>query len=293
MTYSTVLALSSWTAEVQGYSQTVIRYTPIFLKAFSKTIAPVVIESVKGFSHHWFESECYWRQRLTNLAGITYNPLAASISAAHAELTSAEAQATYRHIRHITRETALDVLVVGICGVVAVVQGVEVAKKVYRMVKRVYDWVDARLNPAQPEPIILPTVIQFFAQDKAEEDLAALIEAVGHERLFLMQLDRLDADALALVCSKVDEAIAQTIQTKADHLKCDRTAEAQAIESPVAPAAAEAELVGALDVPGATGATKRQRKTGTSKAVEAKPKQVKGDADAVAIAARHGRRARV
>jgi hypothetical protein len=88
MNYAPALESPSWTAEVQGYSQQVIRYTPIVLKAFNKALAPVIIASVKGFSGHWFESECYWRQRIANLAGITYNPLTASVRAAHAELTS-------------------------------------------------------------------------------------------------------------------------------------------------------------------------------------------------------------
>jgi hypothetical protein len=214
MNYATALTLSDWATEAQVYSQQVIRFTPIVFTALSKTIAPVTIASIKGFSNHWFESECYWRQRITNLAGVTHNPLQAAVRAAHAELTSAEAHATYRHIRHITRETAMDVLVIGLCGVVAVAQGIEVAQKVYRTAKRVYDWVDSRLNPAQPEPSILPSVHQFFAQDKAQEDIAAIIDEVGHERSFLMQIDRLDVEALASVCAKVDEAIAKAQQIK-------------------------------------------------------------------------------
>jgi hypothetical protein len=296
MNYAPALVLPSWTVEVQGYGQQVIRYTPIVLKAFNKTIAPVIIASIKGFSGHWFESECYWRQRITNLAGITYNPVTASISAAHAELTSTEAQATYRRVRHITRETAMDALVIGLCGVVAVAQGVEAAQKVYRTAKRCYDWVDARLNPAQPEPSILPTVTQFFAQDKAEEDIAAIIDDVGHERSFLMQLDRLDAEAIATIQAKADEAIAGAIQAKANQCKCNRialvlrmesdrlarealasvvdravayaTAETvqQMLQATAAPAVAEAELVGALDVPGATGKRRGRAKASTSKA---------------------------
>jgi hypothetical protein len=301
MNYATALALPSWTAEVQVYSQQVTRFTPVVLKAFSKTIAPVIIASVKGFSGHWFESECYWRQRITNLAGITHNPLTASIRAAHAELTSTEAQATYHRIGHITRETAMDAFVIGLCAVVAVAQCVEAAQKVYRTAKRCYDWVDTRLNPAQPEPSILPTVIQFFAQDKAQEDIAVLIEAVGHERSFLMQLDRLDAEALATVQAKADEAIAGAVQAKANQCKCDRAAivlrmegdriSREALASVVdravayataetvqqmpqtiaAPAVAEAELVGALDVPGATGGKQRnsRAKASTGKAAAA------------------------
>jgi hypothetical protein len=81
MNYATALTVPNWATKAQVYSQQVIRFTPVVLKAFSKTIAPVIIDSVKGFSSHWFESECYWRQRITSFAGITYNPLTASIRA--------------------------------------------------------------------------------------------------------------------------------------------------------------------------------------------------------------------
>jgi hypothetical protein len=320
MNYAAALVLPSWTVEVQGYGQQVIRYTPIVIKALSKTIAPVTIASIKGFSNHWFESECYWRQRITNLAGITYNPLTASISAAHAELTSTEAQATYHRLQHIATESAMASIALAVCGVFAVAQGVEAAQKVCRMARHVYNWVDIRVNPAQPEPSILPTVIQFFAQDKAEEEVAALIEAVRHERSFLMQLDRLDAEALATVQAKADEAIAGAIQAKANQCKCDRaalvlqmesdrisrealadvvdravvdaTAETvqQIFQATAAPAVAEAELVGALDVPGATGKGTFRAKAGNSKtgakAAKAETKTSAGKGRGVAMGKR-------
>lgn len=302
---ATAITFPSWTAEVQSYSQKAIRYTPIVWGAFNKTFTPVILDSLKGTSLYLIQRERLWCQWAMNVAGITHNPLQSAFSAAHAELTSAKAQATYRHIQRITHETAMDALVIGLCGVVAVAQGVEAAKKVYRTVKRCYDWVDTRLNPPLTEPSILPTVIQFFAQDKAEEDIAALIEAVGHERSFLKQLDRLDVEALALVCAKVDDAIAsssravthqESAQAKAEQPR-DRITEAHAVESPVAgfgqiwnpapkdmhtevelmlqataaPAVAEAELVGSLDVPGATAKRTSRTKASTSKAA-VKPK---------------------
>jgi hypothetical protein len=282
------------------------------IKAFNNNLTPVIVECAKGFAQHWFQSECYWRQRLTNLAGITYNPITAAISAACAELASEDAIATYRRLQHITRETAMDALVIGLCGVVAVAQGVEVAQKVYRTAKRVYDWVDVRVNPAQTEPIILPSVDLFFAQDKAQEDIAATIDEVRHERSFLMQLDRLDTDALALVCAKVDDAIAQ-VKTQQPR---DGMTESQAVESPVAgfgqiwnpqptdmhtevqrmleiaraedganaldataaPAIAEDMLVGALDVPGATGTPKRQPRKKAVETAIVQPKQARAKA---------------
>jgi hypothetical protein len=323
MNYATALELpTSWATDAQRYSYRAVHYTSFAFKAFNQEIAPVLGEALKDQSHYYVQCLKGANRWAMKASGITHNPLQAAVRAAHAELTSTEAQATYRRVRHITRETAMDALVIGLCGVVAVAQGVEAAQKVYRTVKRCYDWVDARLNPAQPEPSILPTVTQFFAQDKAEEDIAATIEAVGHERSFLMQLDRLDAEALATVRALADEAITGAIQAKANQCKCDRaalvlrmesdrlarealadvvdravadaTAETvqQMLQATAAPAVAEAELVGALDVPGATGKRTSKAKASTSRAA-AKPKQRKRDAEVVAIVTPRRGRTRV
>jgi hypothetical protein len=193
--------LPSWTAEVQHFINKTAFYTPIVWKAFNKTLAPVIISSAKGFVGHWFETECFWRQRITGLAGITYNPLTASVSAAYSELTSSKAQATYVRIRHIIREAAKDALVIGLCGVVAIASGIELSQKVYRQAKAAYAWVNAKLNPAGPEPMILPTVGMAIAphqesalqQEKPLEDVQALIaEDEEYERQFMAKLERLD-----------------------------------------------------------------------------------------------------
>jgi hypothetical protein len=300
---ATAITFPSWTAEVQVYSQKVIRHSPIILKAFNKTFAPAILDSLKGVGLHLIERERLWYQWTMNVAGITHNPLQSAVRAAHAELTSSEAQTTYRHIQHITRETAMDALAIGLCGVVVMAQGVEAAQKVYRTVKRCYEWVDARVNPEPLQPSILPSVDLFFAQDKAQEDIAAIMDEVGHDHSFLKQLDRLDASALAIVCSKVEDAIAQTNQAKTQQLKSDRITETKAVESPVASygqiwnpaptdihaevqqrlraiAATEDSPASALNVPGAKVST---GKTGA----KAKHRQSKGEAEAGTT--RHGR----
>jgi hypothetical protein len=308
MNYASALELpTSWATDAQRYSYRAVHYTSFAFKAFNQEIAPVLGEALKDQSHYYVQCLKGANRWAMKASGITHNPLQAAVRAAHAELTSTEAQATYRRVRHITRETAMDALVIGLCGVVAVAQGVEAAQKVYRTVKRCYDWVDARLNPAQPEPSILPTVTQFFAQDKAEEDIAAIIDDVGHERSFLMQLDRLDAEALATVQAKADDAIAGAVQAKANQCKCDRaalvlqmegdrlaletlasvvdravayaTAETvqPMLQATAAPAVAKAELVGALNVPGATGKRTSRAKASNSKA-GVKPKGARAKA---------------
>ena len=210
MNYATALTLPDWATEAQVYSQQVIRFTPVVFKALSKTIAPVIIANIKGFSNHWFESECYWRQRITNFAGITYNPLTASIRAAHAELTSAEAQATYRRIRHITRETAIDALVIGLCGVVAVAQGVEAAQAIYRHSVAFYGKIQAWFNPV---PVIVPSVGVAFAATP-DEVITAIVKDIRVERYFTAQFDQLDSDILAINAEEIDEAIAQVMIAK-------------------------------------------------------------------------------
>jgi hypothetical protein len=205
---ATTLVLPSWTTEIQRYSQKAIFYTPIVFNAFNETLAPVFAESIKGLTSHWFETECYWRERMMNVAGITHNPITASVSATYSELTSTEAQATYSHIRHIIRETATDALIIGLCGVVAIAEGIEFGMKVYSQVKAAYTWVDAKLNPAGPAPVILPTVAMAIAHTP-ENAIATIIEKIQEDRQLIAKFDQLDSDALATVQAKAEEAITQ------------------------------------------------------------------------------------
>jgi hypothetical protein len=198
---ATAITFPSWTADIQHYSQKVIFYTPIVWNAFNKTLAPVILDTLKGISLHCIERERLWREWTLNIAGITHNPLQSSFNAAYAELTSAEAQATYRHIRHIIRETATDALVIGLCGVVVIASGIELGAKVYRQVKAAYAWVDAKLNPVGLGPMILPTVEMAIAphqesalqQEQPLADIQALIaEDEEYERQFMARLEQLD-----------------------------------------------------------------------------------------------------
>jgi hypothetical protein len=290
MNYATALKSSSWTAEVQGYSQRVIRYTPIIVKAFSKTITPVIIASVKGFSDHWFETECYWRQRITNLAGITYNPLTASIRAAHAELTSTEAQATYRRIRYISREAAMASIAIAVYGVVGIATTIETAQTIYRHAVAFYGMVHARFNPA---PVIVPTFETAFAAIP-DEAIADIVKDIQAERYFNTQFDQLDSDCLAIVEEEVDEAISQVaiaqlksaraalaMSVEGDRLASealayvvDQAVKLAAIHQPTAPEVPLVDAATALDVPGATGGKQRKprAKASTGKAAADKPK---------------------
>ncbi len=297
MTYATALELPSWTAEIQSYSQTVIRYTPIIFKAFNKTIAPQLLTTFKDLSHYYVkcgEGAGTWAM---TAAKITHNPVQAAVRFAYAELTSAEAQATYRRIRHITRETAMDALVVGLCGVVAVATTIETAQAIYRHAVAFYGMAQARFKPA---PVIVPTVEMAIAvtDDKA---IAAMVEEVRYERYFHAQFDQLDSDVQLIMEEEVDEAITQVaiaqlksaraalaLQTEGDRLAREALAHvvAQGVrfamdgQQPVAEVAVVDELAASLEVPGATGVPKRQRKASTGKAAAAKPKQTRARARA-------------
>jgi hypothetical protein len=295
MTYATALQLPSWTAEIQGYSQIVIRYTPIIFKAFSKTIAPRLLTTFKDLSRYYVQCGNDAGAWAMNAAGITHNPIQSAFCCACAELTSAEAQATYRRVRHITRETAMDALVLGICGVVAVATTIETAQTIYHYAVAFYDNVYARFKPA---PVIVPTVEKAFAVTD-DEAIAAILEDIRVERYFLTQFDQLDSDVLAIVEEEVNEAIAQVTIAQ---LKSARAVLALSVEGdrlarealafvvdhtvtfakvkpqPVAEVPAVDVLAASLQVPGATGVPKRQRKASTGKAAEAKPKHTNATA---------------
>jgi hypothetical protein len=300
MNYATALELPSWTAEVQRYSYRAFCYTPIVWGAFRKTIAPVLIENIKGFSLHWFESECYWRQWITNAAGITHNPLTASVSAVYAELTSADAQATYRHIQHITREAAMNALVLGLCGVVAVATTIEAAQAVYRHAKRFYGKVYARFNLSP-----LPSA----EMARAADDLAAALSTAAD-----VAEAQVSAKALPLsVAEPVLDFWAEPMPLihtppvfgqvwnppgRDMHTEVERLLELQyvpltlaaapePVEQPTEQAPVLDEIVTTLDVPGATGkrtskANAGNSKTGT-KAAKAEPKPSAGKGRGVAL----------
>lgn len=283
MTYATAFALPSWTAEIQGYGQTVIRYTPIILKAFNKTIAPQLLTTFKDLSRYYIQCGEGAGSWAMNAAKITHNPIQAAVRSAHAELTSAEAQATYSRIHHITRETAMDALVLGLCGVVAVATTIETAQTIYRHAVAFYRKAQARFKPA---PDIVPTAEVALAVT-SDEVIAAIVEDIRVERYFINQFDQLDSDALAIVEEQVDEAIAQVaiaqlksaraalaLQTEGDRLArealafvVDHTVTfAKVMPKPVVEDVAADALAASLQVPGATGAQKRQRKASTGNA---------------------------
>ncbi|MGB8699782.1 MAG: hypothetical protein WCD18_10230 [Thermosynechococcaceae cyanobacterium] len=298
MNFATALDMPSWKAEFQHFSYQVIRYTPIVFMAFSKAFAPRIFETFKGLSHYYIQCGEVAGQWAMNAAGIEHNPLQAAVRSSYAELTSAEAEATYARLNLLTRETVMDGIVLGLCGVVAIASGIELATTAYRKGVALYEYLHNRFAPPTPEPVILPTVALALAsiseRPQSDETVKALTEEVQNERRFIAQLDLLDATALDDIRGKVDDADSGCeafAQITADHLKTaraalalrmegDRIAQAQlaytvdqaialartAVGQPVSQPGDE--LAALLDVPGAKGSkrgTSRSKRTTQTK----------------------------
>jgi hypothetical protein len=180
------ISLPAWAETTIRNTRQAAAYSHRVFKAFNKTFSPVIAETAKDLGHYYYLCGQGAGQWAMNPAGITHNPLQAAVRAAQAELTSAEAQTTYRRIRHITRQTAMTVLSVGLRGVVALSVGIELAQAGYRAAEKLYRTVYGRLNPSEPVPELLPSValaanewaaaLDNFAE-VAEADVMAKAEA--------------------------------------------------------------------------------------------------------------------
>jgi hypothetical protein len=251
---ATALVLPRWTADIQRYSQKVIFYTPIVWKAFNKTIAPVIVASLKGISHHCVERELLWRLWMMNTAGISHNPIQAAFNAAHTELVSEEAIATYRRIRYLVGEIAMVLL--GFCLGFALpfLAVINLVLGAYRVAVRLFRAVNGRLNPSlSASDLLMPSVGMAIASTEIAEALADFAAVA-------------EADIQAKAEGEV-EAIA---------IQSTEAVEPPAPEQKPAPETMN-ELAAALDVPGAIAKPKREpkAKAGNSKTAAAKPKETR------------------
>jgi hypothetical protein len=151
------ISLPTWADNFINSTRKAAVYSSIVIKAFSKTLAPVIFTTTKDLSMCYVQ--ClhglnHWTMRRV---GITHNPVTAAVKAAYAELVSPASLTTYRRIRHIIREAAMTALVVGLCGVVAISVGIELAQAGYRAAAGLYEKVYARFNSSEPQPELLPS----------------------------------------------------------------------------------------------------------------------------------------
>ena len=179
-------------------------HSNIVIKAFSKTLAPVITTTTKDLFMYYVQCLSGLNHWTMRQAGITHNPVSAAVKAAHAELVSSASIITYRRIRHITRETAMDALVVGLCGVAAISVGVDVVQRGYRAVAKLYRAVYGWLNPSAPEPELLPSVSMAIAS----EELAAALDHFATVAEATVQA-KADADVEVQYCL---EAMQQPVQ---------------------------------------------------------------------------------
>ena len=151
------ISLPAWAATTIRNTRQAAAQSSVIIKAFTKTIAPVIAVTARDFLHYYMQCGQGAGELIMHRAGITHNPVLAAVRAAYAELVSDEATVTYRRIGHITREAAMDSLIIGLCGVVAVSVGVDVVQKGYRTAAKLYRAVYGRINPSVPEPKLLPS----------------------------------------------------------------------------------------------------------------------------------------
>jgi hypothetical protein len=255
------------------------------IKAFSKTITPQIVATAKDLSHYYIECGQGAGAWAMAAAGITHNPLQSAVRSAHAELTSAEAQATYRRVRHIVREAAMDALIVGLCGVVAVSVGVDVAQKGYRAAAKLYQGVYDRLNPSEPMSELLPSVGMAIASTELAAALAEVADIVEAKAIQPTGMDELVPDVWSeqipliqtppVVGSMWNPAPGRDIHAEVARLFALQHVPLTLPVAPEAQVPAVDDLASSIEVPGAAGVPKRQCKTSPGEVAVTKPKRTR------------------
>jgi hypothetical protein len=295
---ATALVLPSWTADIQRYSQKAIIYTPIVWGAFKRTIAPVIIDCLRGMFHHCIERESLWRQWAMNTAGISHNPLQAAFDAAHAELTSTEARVTYRRIRYLVGEIAMVLLGFGLRFVLPFLAVINLALGGYRVAVRLFRAVYGRLNPSlSASDLLMPSVEMAIA---SHQEFASQPGSTAAQAAAVEDVPDFWAEPLPLFLTPPVVGVAwnpapgrnmhEEVRRLFELQHVPLTLPAPIIEQLAPEPATELpeqapvvdELATALDVPGAIAKPKRERKPKArlSKAAAAKPKEARASAGA-------------
>jgi hypothetical protein len=257
------ISLPAWADAILRNTRQTAAYTHVILKAFNKTIAPQIASTTKGLSHYYIQCGQGAGERVMSRFGITHNPVQAAVRAAHVELVSPKAIATYRRIRSITHEIAMTALIVGLCGVVAVSVGVDVAQAGYRAAVKLYRTIYRRFNPSEPIPELLPSVGMAIASTEIAEALADFAAVA-------------EADIQAKAEGEVEAIAIQSAEA------VDLPAPEPVLEQKPEPEAMD-ELAAALDVPGAIAKPKPKGSASKVKAdtkAAAQPKEARAKAGA-------------
>jgi hypothetical protein len=220
--------------EVQEFCFKSYVYGRAFTKAFSITIAPRMITAGKTFLHYSYVGLQTLEQQELEAVQIQYNPVRAAAKAAWSELTSTEAIACYRQIQSVgqqqitdAKDRLMDVAIIGLCGVVAIAEGIYFAKAVYQKAVALYQKVSGFFSPTAPETTLLPTV-EMAICTKSDAEVESIAQQLQQERQTIAQFDSAESAALNLVQALVDDEI---VQVKIQQLKDARAVLVLAEES--------------------------------------------------------------
>jgi hypothetical protein len=193
-----LISLPAWAETTIRNTRQAAAYIPIVIKAFSKTIAPVIATTAKDLSrYYWlcFQGAEAWT--------MDRQPISSGIRTVYTKLTSPISIANYRRLRTFICKTAMDALIVGLCGVVALSVGVDLAQKGYKLAQKgyratekFYTVVYARLNPSEPQPELLPSVEMAIASTEIAEALADYAHATEAN---IQAIAEVEAQAIAEV----------------------------------------------------------------------------------------------
>jgi hypothetical protein len=167
------ISLPAWTDTAIRHTRQAAVHSRIVLKAFSKTIAPVIATTTKEVGRYYWS--CFQGAEKWTL---DRQPISSAVRAVHAELVSAEAKATYSLIGKLMHERLINGLVIAHYGIAALIIGFTTAQSAYRTAAKLSRAVYGRLNPSEPTPELLPSVGMAKAQVSVQAIVLQLVEAV-------------------------------------------------------------------------------------------------------------------
>lgn len=228
------ISLPALSEGIRAFSLKSYVYGRAFSKAFSFAIAPHLHKIGKGFLHYSLTGLSTLEQQELASVQLQYNPVRAALNAAWTELTSEEAIACYRQIQSVAqerftdaRERLMDVAIIGLCGVVAISMGIDMAKDTYCKAATLYRKVHGCFNPTASSPTILLTV-ELAIATKSDAEIEVIAHQLQQERQTIAQFDSAEVSALTQVQVLVDDAIAKL---KIVQLKDARAALVLGVES--------------------------------------------------------------
>jgi hypothetical protein len=250
------ISLPAWAVIAIRHTRQAAVHSRIVLKAFSKTIAPVIATTTKEVGRYYWS--CFQGAEKWTL---DRQPISSAVRAVHAELVSAEAKATYSRIGKLMHKRLINGLVIAHYGIAALIKGFTTAQSAYRTAVKLYRAIYGRLNPSEPMPEFLPSVGMAIASTEIAEALADYADVAEAD---IQAKAEGEAEAIALQSAEAVEppALEPVLEQKPDPEAMD-------------------ELATALDVPGAIAKPRGSAsKAKASTKAAAQPKEARAKAGA-------------